>query len=169
MIGRKGQSAMEYLMTYGWAILVIIIVIAVLFYIGVLNPRNVTPQSCMFPPGISCASFKLHSTNASLTLMIGQATGHPIRILGARCTQESGTPTSIDAVTNLTTIPIGEQRWIGNGDSNNNITCRNSGGTALSNGTLGEFYKGKLWIQYNETDTGINRTIVGDLATKYEQ
>ena len=69
----RSQSAMEYLMTYGWAILVIIIVIAVLFYIGVLNPRNVTPTVCNFPPGISCSSFKLTSPDGQLYLIIGQA------------------------------------------------------------------------------------------------
>lgn len=40
----KGQSAMEYLMTYGWALLVIVIVIAVLIYI---NPFR-APEQCVF-------------------------------------------------------------------------------------------------------------------------
>lgn len=35
---RKGQSAMEYLMTYGWAILIVVIVGAVLWYYGVFSP-----------------------------------------------------------------------------------------------------------------------------------
>lgn len=34
---RKGQAAMEYLMTYGWAILVIIAVIAALYAMGVFK------------------------------------------------------------------------------------------------------------------------------------
>ena len=32
-MARKGQAAMEYLMTYGWALLVIVIVIAILLVI----------------------------------------------------------------------------------------------------------------------------------------
>jgi putative component of membrane protein insertase Oxa1/YidC/SpoIIIJ protein YidD len=166
---RKGQSAMEYLMTYGWAILVIIIVIAVLFYIGVLNPRNVTPSSCTFPPGLTCSSYKLHASTAELDLRIGQATGHPIKITGIKCTQESGTPsaniTSVDI-----NIPIGEQRWVVGGDSGNTMVCFDASGTAAySNPQLGEFYKGKIWVFYNEADTGITRTVVGDIATKFEQ
>ena len=35
--GKKGQVAIEFLMTYGWAILVAIIAIAVLAYYGVFN------------------------------------------------------------------------------------------------------------------------------------
>lgn len=40
---KKGQSAIiEFLVTYGWAFLVIIIMIAALFYFGILNPANKT-------------------------------------------------------------------------------------------------------------------------------
>ena len=37
---KRGQSAMEYLMTYGWAILVVLIVLAALFYLGVFNKKS---------------------------------------------------------------------------------------------------------------------------------
>jgi uncharacterized protein (UPF0333 family) len=49
---KKGQAAMEYLMTYGWAILAIIIVIAALIY---LNPFR-APELCLFQQqGFSCS------------------------------------------------------------------------------------------------------------------
>jgi uncharacterized protein (UPF0333 family) len=35
----KAQSAMEYLMTYGWAILIVIVVIAALYAMGVFTPK----------------------------------------------------------------------------------------------------------------------------------
>ena len=34
----KSQSALEYMMTYGWAILVIVIVAAVLYSLGIFSP-----------------------------------------------------------------------------------------------------------------------------------
>jgi len=37
ILGRKGQGAMEYLMTYGWAILVVMIVGVVLWQLGVFT------------------------------------------------------------------------------------------------------------------------------------
>lgn len=36
----KGQTALEYLITYGWAILVILVVLAVLWYYGIFNPAK---------------------------------------------------------------------------------------------------------------------------------
>ncbi len=53
--GNKGQSALEYLMTYGWALIVIVVVIAALV---VLVPK----------PPASCTGFqKLLITNQNLT------------------------------------------------------------------------------------------------------
>jgi len=50
----KAQSAMEYLMTYGWAILIISIVLAALFQLGVFNPMAFAPKA---QPG-SCQVFR---------------------------------------------------------------------------------------------------------------
>ena len=41
----KSQSAMEYLMTYGWAILIIAVVLAVLFQLGVFSGGNFLPHA----------------------------------------------------------------------------------------------------------------------------
>ena len=42
---RKSQAALEFLMTYGWAVLVVLVVIGVLAYFGVLNPCRFYPES----------------------------------------------------------------------------------------------------------------------------
>ena len=41
----ESQSAMEYLMTYGWAILIIAVVLAVLFQLGVFSGGNFLPHA----------------------------------------------------------------------------------------------------------------------------
>lgn len=46
----RTQSAMEYLTTYGWAILIIAVVLGTLFQLGVFNSANLAPRA---PPG-SC-------------------------------------------------------------------------------------------------------------------
>ena len=50
----KSQAAMEYLMTYGWAILIIALSLVVLYSLGIMNPKNFTPR---VPPG-SCFVFR---------------------------------------------------------------------------------------------------------------
>ncbi len=41
----KSQAAMEYLMTYGWAILVIAVVLAALYSLGIFNPNTFAPKA----------------------------------------------------------------------------------------------------------------------------
>jgi hypothetical protein len=48
MFGRKGQGAMEYLMTYGWAILVVMIVGVVMWQLGIFNMGGTTVTSTGF-------------------------------------------------------------------------------------------------------------------------
>lgn len=45
---KKGQAAMEYLMTYGWAILIIIVVIGALWRMGVFKTSSTVPCSPCF-------------------------------------------------------------------------------------------------------------------------
>ncbi len=45
---RKAQAAMEFLMTYGWAILAIIVVVAALYGMGVFTRRGTVPCSPCF-------------------------------------------------------------------------------------------------------------------------
>lgn len=40
----KGQSRMQYLKTYGWALMVIVVIGAALFALGVLNPDTYNPD-----------------------------------------------------------------------------------------------------------------------------
>jgi hypothetical protein len=39
----KGQSALEYLITYGWALVAISVIIMLLFYLGIFSPASWIP------------------------------------------------------------------------------------------------------------------------------
>ena len=58
----KSQSAMEYLMTYGWAILIIAIVLGTLYQLGVFTSASLTQRQT---PG-SCEVFKTATGASSL-------------------------------------------------------------------------------------------------------
>ena len=70
---KKAQAAMEFLTTYGWAILILIIIIVALANLGVFKGPQ-TPNSCTSSPPISCSDVSL-STGGVLTLkMAGEGT-----------------------------------------------------------------------------------------------
>src|SRR3989338_5686556 len=54
---KRSQAALEFIMTYSWAILVVLVAIGALAYFGVLSPSNFLPEKYSFPSGISCLDF----------------------------------------------------------------------------------------------------------------
>ena len=89
-MNKKSQSAMEYLMTYGWAILVVLIALGALFYLGVFNPK--TPATCSISSPLNCADTKITAVSG-LELSIGATgansvaytVGSAIKINGVNC------------------------------------------------------------------------------------
>ncbi len=66
---RKGQTALEYLMTYGWAILIVIVVVAALYSLGLTKPcRWVGTQISGFGE-VRISNIKFNSTG-HLTLYL---------------------------------------------------------------------------------------------------
>ncbi|MCX6769266.1 MAG: hypothetical protein NT051_01150, partial [Candidatus Micrarchaeota archaeon] len=78
------QAALEYLITYGWALLVIVIVIAALV---VINPIS-TPASCSFPTGFNCPNIPAIDTNGSLYVRVVNSNNNEITVLRAICTED---------------------------------------------------------------------------------
>ena len=64
ILKRKGQAAMEFLMTYGWALLVVLIVIAALAFFGLLNPSRYLPEKCTLGPGLTCVDFSARTNDS---------------------------------------------------------------------------------------------------------
>jgi hypothetical protein len=62
MKSRKAQAAVEYLMTHGWAILVLTAIIVLLYSIGMFNPSKYVKEECYFQPDLNCPSFRLAKT-----------------------------------------------------------------------------------------------------------
>ncbi|MEW6329120.1 MAG: hypothetical protein AB1468_03305 [Candidatus Micrarchaeota archaeon] len=60
----KAQSAMEFLMTYGWALLVLIVIFSALYISGVFRPQTVS--RCSFGPEFACVSFSIKKIAANI-------------------------------------------------------------------------------------------------------
>ena len=51
---RRAQAAMEFLMTYGFALIAILVAIGALVYLGILDIGNFLPERCTFPAPLNC-------------------------------------------------------------------------------------------------------------------
>lgn len=156
----KAQSAMEYLLTYGWAILVLSIVLASLFLLNVFNPGSFAPSFCIFPASFSCSVLSLSHTSGNLAVAIGQSLGTPINVTAVGC-NDQGTVTNMVSYTPASSnIYIG----IGNNYTFTSIPCYQSG-TVVS-GAAGTLYTGYVVVSYTNLQTGFSHTTIAKMSQK---
>ncbi|MDE1768908.1 MAG: hypothetical protein KGH62_06120, partial [Candidatus Micrarchaeota archaeon] len=94
---RRLQSAMEYLMTYGWAILVIAVVIGALYQLGVFNSGTLGGSSCLATSGFLCQN-PIINTSGYLGVTFGQIGTSSITITAVACTSNTTTPSSTQSI-----------------------------------------------------------------------
>ncbi|MFA5412303.1 MAG: hypothetical protein WC350_03085 [Candidatus Micrarchaeia archaeon] len=70
MRSKKGQAAAEYLVTYGWALLLLVVVIAILLSTGIFNPSAFVGEECVIQPDIPCTGFQLYKSGSSTVLLM---------------------------------------------------------------------------------------------------
>ena len=145
MNNRKAQAAMEFLMTYGWAILVVLAAIAALAYFGVLSPEKFLPEKCILQPGIACVSHKVEPNK--VTLVISNGLGRTIIINSITVGSCSGSfsESLLSGIDHTFVI-----------------------GGSCDNGAVKEKFKGDITMSYTEKDTNLTKTAYGNLNTKIE-
>jgi len=86
---KKSQAALEFLITYGWAILSVLIVISALAYFGVFNTTKYVNDICDFGDQLHCDDSVLHR-NATLQFQLRNNFGIGIDITGVTVKSEYG-------------------------------------------------------------------------------
>ena len=87
---RKAQSALEYMMTYGWAILIIVIVAVILYSMGIFNPAS-SISSTITGFSATPVSNAICTANGVLRIAVGDTTGHRILIKNISATSNGKT------------------------------------------------------------------------------
>ncbi len=85
---KKAQGALEFLMTYGWAFLVILIMIGALAYFGVLSPTKFLPERCTFGSQFLCKDYLMSTdgSTADVTVKLQNNIGQAIYVLATNAT-----------------------------------------------------------------------------------
>ena len=55
---KRGQAAIEFLTTYGWMFMIVLVVVGGLGYLGVFRPSNFVSDSCQFDATFACGAFR---------------------------------------------------------------------------------------------------------------
>ncbi len=57
MQDKKSQAALEFLVTYSWAFLTILITVSTLYYFGIFDFGKFIPEKCIFTSQLECINF----------------------------------------------------------------------------------------------------------------
>lgn len=141
---------MEFLMTYGWAILVVLAAIGALAYFGVLSPDKFLPDKCTISPPITCLEYKaeVNGANTDITLVLQQDSGTTLNITGVGvegCGTNYTTEITVDNNAKTSALVL---------------TCPLK--------AAGSKFKGQVDVSYHPTDGSVVRTVSGTIQTKVE-
>ncbi len=96
---KRAQAAMEFLMTYGWAIMIVLMGIGALTYTGVLNPDILVRDQCTLLSSFSCNDFSI--TQSSIQLSLSNNIGKTVNITGIVANMSDGSSTCRTSGTTL--------------------------------------------------------------------
>ena len=143
---KRGQAATEFIMTYGWAILVVIVAIGALAYFGVLSPDQFVPEKCFFPPGLACIDYKITATQTQI--FIQNTMGYDITL------------TKINLSDKSNCVYSGTYNLV-NGDNNLfTVNC--------SAGTSGSKFKSDIRVTYTSQASNVTHVKIGNIIAKVE-
>lgn len=133
---KKGQAAMEFLMTYGWAILAAIIAIGVLAYYGVFSPEKFVSASTVVNSPFSAIGANV--STAAVLLDVRNDGGEALNITGTTVT---------GCGTNSTILPV-------NASQIQAITV-----VCASSLRAGDTFRGDITINYRKLSSGSTVTL----------
>ena len=154
---RKSQAALEFLMTYGWAILVVLVAVGALAYFGVLNPDKFLPSVCTLQSGITCVDRKVEAAAGAggvglVTVRLTNSLGYDVDTISVKAGNCGNYPGSAGSTGSFT---------LANGISQTyTIPC-----TAAITSSK---YSQQLNVSYRNIDTTVSHNNIGQLTTRTE-
>jgi len=159
---KQAQAAMEFLMTYGWAILVVLVAISALAYFGVLDMKFLTRNSCTLPVGLSCLDHRVYVQGLTnrLEMNIKNNLGHEIKITAFDAEVFNNKHQDINPIITLTN---GQKTVSPNNVVIRDLTNTDNGGQKINSG---EKYSFEFTLTYTVTETGLSHTVQGAVTGK---
>ena len=153
MLNRKvnGQAALDFMMSYGWAIALVVIVAAALFMLGIFDTNSFVGTKAYGFSGVGVKGWQMNSgvMSVKLTNNVGQR----INITGISA-EVSGETKAFGG------LPVG----VGIGQTTGALSSAAFSGAG--NVSVGLGYQAILKINYTDMNNGFNATTKGTLTGK---
>lgn len=174
MESKKAQAAMEFLMTYGWAILVVLIVIGALAYFGLFNVDWLVPERCTLEAGIKCEDYVMNLDGArdyDVSIQFLNTLGQDISLTNitlvtqgqSNCSMNNPSDGNLLSPANTFAMNQGELATFNSNDAN----CEFS--TLEADTKANKKMKFDIIVKYKDTSSGFDHTVNGELLVKAQQ
>lgn len=145
----KAQSGMDFLMTYGWALLIVVIIVGALFGLGIFDEGTFVGSKASGFNSIGVSAWQLKSDGTlSLKIRNNAATDIQITSINATRGNESKTYTTVVNLAN------GKETTL-----NNAVTFTNAA-------TVGQTYTVQIEMKYTDTKSGFSYMDKGTITGK---
>jgi uncharacterized protein (UPF0333 family) len=168
---RNGQAALEFMMTYGWAILVVLAAIGALSYFGILNPSRFTPDTCLASSPFSCPGKPIVSmSNAYIAFSLVNGQGYAVTISSAAANMVLSAPMTAAGCTvaGTTVCPQGTTSCAG---TTSQLLQPGQGATIVvpcTSATLNStnVVKGDVTFTYTNPDSKLSESVIVSVTGK---
>lgn len=174
------QSSIDFMVSYGMALLIIAITIYVIMSLGILNPP-ISVGSCISASEFSCPSYAIF-TNGTSYFVLSQSTGGQINITAAACSTQTNSSYISPAFGNVHVLPYNNAPQYypdsslqsgltaySNSEFQIKVDCFGPSGllnpTGLATSNLGNLFTGYLWINYTLSNMPKGMHFVVQVAT----
>jgi len=148
---KKGQAALDFLMTYGWAIALVVIIAAVLFALGIFDVSNFIGNKAAGFSGVAVQGWRMDTTGL-FTLKLANQVGQQINV------------TAISVNVGSTTVGMNTTAFtLAPGAASATLT---SPVAAFGTQTGNTGYTAKVNINYTDMNTGFAYSTAGTLTGK---
>ena len=155
---KRGQAAMEFLMTYGWAILVVLAAIGALAYFGVLSPDNFLPNRCTTGGEFGCMESQVRD-DGSVVLVLQNNVGATLSNVSVALLNPADTATVLCGP------------WESSGNTANGQQLNGTAGITLTgchNQGSGERFQADILIEYSRSGSELTHSVGGTLQRRIE-
>jgi uncharacterized protein (UPF0333 family) len=148
---KKGQAALDFMMTYGWAIVLVVIIAVAMFAMGLFDPSNFIGSKAAGFAGATVTGWSMDSAG-TFTIKVINNVGNPISLTGINVTIGS---TSINIPVSNATIAVSE---------NSGILTSTTGAFGAQAPNSG--YTAKVNIKYTDMNANFPYVSSGTLTAK---
>ncbi len=148
---KKSQASLEFLTTYVWALLSILVTLAALYYFGVFDFSKYLPEKCIFTSQMECLAFVMEPGEIRIKLV--NNLGETITVEEMTVTDNSESPLSC-------TVRPTKTGWLSGDEWDLSLTGCSGGGYISKERT-----EAKITLKYfaEDTPTHPRHTVTGRL------